>query len=375
MRIVQAPMTSNVKETLRPSELVMRHIEGLRARAHDETRLPTVREMAKLLGVGSSTVSLVYRSLSDQGRIRTEVGNGSFLLPLTKATRKSGRESLQIGIGLEPHDLDDPQGWRSRVYGGLTMGALRIGQQCTLVALYIDAADLESRVRSLDAVVIMPGYLLHRPLLEAADKAGIPTVYLNPPKTGHTQNFVSPDYAGVSEELGRAFLAGGRKNVVMLLSDPWNLMISAHYRMSGLLAGLDYGRNDTQFRIEVAHGFEVEDGRRAMRRMLRHNPRPDAIYTSGDFLAMGCVEELEAQGFSVPGDVSVVGGSGLNLEKYSHPQLTCCAQPYEEIGAELIKMILGLLEAPSQKLPGVIIPMSWVGGASTSKIENDILLR
>jgi len=368
-------MTPLKPENRKPSEAVLRYIESIRANAHDETRLPTVREVARLLGVGPSTVSVVYRGLANQGRIRTEVGNGSFLLPMDNAGKKGGRGGLQIGVDLEPHDLDDPQGWRSRVYGGLAVAALREGRQSTLVPLYINSPDMVDQVQTLDALVIMPGYLLHRPLMDAAAKAGIPVVHLNPPQTGATQNFVSPDYAGASEVLGRAFLGSHRKRVVVLLSDPWPLMISAHYRMSGLLTGLNYGKSDVDFRVEVAHGFEVQDGRRAIQRILKERKMvPDAVYTSGDFLAMGCVEELEARGISVPEQISVVGGSGLNLEKYSHPGLTCCAQPYEEIGSELVRMILRLIEAREKTVPGVLVPMSWVGGATTTETENAILL-
>lgn len=367
-------MTSLSREGLRPSELVLRHIESLPFNGQGETRLPTVRELARLLGVGPSTVSVVYRSLAHQGRIRTEVGNGSFLLPVADRKQKDAARGLQIGVDLEPHDLDDPQGWRSRIYGGIAIAALRVGRQSTLVPLYVDSPDLVSQVKNLDALVIMPGNLLHKPLIEAAAHAGIPVVYLNPPRTGDTCNFVSPDYAGASEVLGRAFLASGRRDVVMLLSDPWPLMVSAHYRMSGLLSGLDFGNASVDFHIEVAHGFEVEHGRRAMRRILENRSSPpDAIYTSGDFLGLGCVEELEARGFSVPDQVSVVGGSGLNLEKYSHPGLTCCAQPYEKIGDELIDMILRLVESPEKTVPGVVVPMVWVGGATTTPVENTIL--
>lgn len=369
-------MATLESENRKPSEAVLRYIENIRTNAHEETRLPTVREVARLLGVGPSTVSVVYRSLASQGKIRTEVGNGSFLLPMSPAGKSGKRGGLQIGVDLEPHDLDDPQGWRSRVYGGLTMAALRVGQQSTLVPLYIDSPNLVDQVQMLDALVIMPGNLLHRPLVDAAAKAGIPVVFLNPPQTGGTENFVSPDYAGASEVLGRAFLASERRKVVVLLSDPWPLMISAHYRMSGLLTGLNYGKSAVDFRIEVAHGFEVQDGRRAMQRILKDRKLiPDAIYTSGDFLAMGCVEELEARGISVPDEVSVVGGSGLNLEKYSHPGLTCCAQPYEEIGSELVRMILRLVESKEKTVPGVLVPMAWVGGATTTQPENAILLQ
>ncbi len=356
-------------ERLRPSEAVLRYIEGLQGNRGEEMRLPTVREIARQLGVGASTVSVVYRSLANEGRIRTEVGNGSFLLPARARSRGGKAGAITIGIGLQAHDLDDPQGWLSRIYGGLTIGALRLGQQVSLVPLYLDAPGLEERVGGLDAVVMLPGDLMHQPLIEAARHAGLPVVYLNPPFNGATRNFVSPDYAAASFQLGKAFRAAGRRKVVLLISDPLASMVSAQYRLSGLLAGMEAGSYELQLNVEIADGFSVEAGREAMRRLLEKE-RPDAVYASGDFLAMGCVEALEECGVDVPGEVSVAGGSGLNLDRYSHPGLTCSAQPYEEVGAELVRMILRLLEDRERDVPGVLVPMAFVGGATTGDTEN-----
>jgi len=358
---------------LRPSEIILQHLESAAFSRNpgSEVRLPTIRELAQRLGVGVSTVGAVYRDLAQQGRIRTEVGNGSFLLP---AQRPDGSAELRIGIGLSREDLADPDGWYSRIYGSITVAALRSGKSAAMVPLDIDGEGITEQVKGLHAIILMPGRLLCQPLVEAAAEAGIPAVYLNAPRAGATENFVSADFAGASEVLGRAFLESGRKDVLILLSDPWHLSVSAHYRMSGLLSGLRYGTgNGVRFRLEIADGFILAKGREAMRRVLADRC-PDAIYTSGDFLAMGCVEELEAHGYSVPDDVSVVGGSGLNLDRYSHPGLTCCAQPYEQIGSELIGMVHRLLDTRSQTVPGVVVPMGWVGGTTTLAEENQILM-
>ncbi|CAN5774411.1 hypothetical protein BH09VER1_BH09VER1_16960 [soil metagenome] len=365
--------SSGPTTSLRPSELILDYLEkaAFADPSAKEVRLPTIRQVAQRLEVGVSTVGAVYRTLAEQGRIRTEVGNGSFLLP---APRKEKSAELRVGIGIPSEELKDPAGWYSRVYGGIAFAALRAGQPITILPL--DLGKLSPQIETLHAVIIMQGRLLQSALVEAAQRVHIPAVFFNPPRLGETENFVSADFAGASETLGRAFETGGRKDVVMLLSDPWHLSISAHYRMSGLLTGLKFGTpNGVHVRIEFADGYEVENGRRAMRQILESAPRcPDAIYTSGDFLAIGCLEELAARGIDSPREVSVVGGSGLNLERYPYPALTCCAQPYDQIGAEIIDMILRLLETKSHKLPGRVIPMGWVGGATTLPEENQVLM-
>jgi len=360
--------------SLRPSEIIFNYLENASFRDDPaaEMRLPTIRDLAEKLGVGVSTVGAAYRTLAKQGRIRTEVGNGSFLLPAAPSAR--GRE-MRIGIGLSSDDLADPQSWHSCVYGGITLASLKASQPMSLMPLDLEQPDVCDRVKRLNGLIVMPGRLLYQPLVDAAREAGIPAVYLHPPKVGETTNFVSADFAGASERLGEAFLASGRKHILLLLSDPWHVSISAHYRLSGLLAGLQFGSgNGVTFRIEVAHGFDVASGRRALARILDEGGSMDAIYASGDFLAMGCVEELEARGRVVPNEVSVIGGSGLDLTRYSHPGLTCCAQPYEQIGLEIMAMIRRLVETRVLAVPGVVVPMRWTGGTTTLAPENQILM-
>ncbi|MBE7158230.1 MAG: substrate-binding domain-containing protein, partial [Rhodospirillales bacterium] len=244
------------------------------------------------------------------------------------------------------------------------------------INLQVTPQELVSQVEKVSAVILMPGRLLYQPLVEAAAQRSIPCVYFNAPNEGEAQNFVSPDYVGSSEVLGRAFHAAGRKNVLFLLGEAWHLSVSAQSRLRGLLVGLQYGvTRDIRLQIDVAGGVSIDCGRAAIRRILDEGGQmPDAIYTTGDFLAVGCVEELTERGFSVPGDVSVAGGSGLELRRYSQPNLTRCAQPYEEIGNEVIAMINRLSIARTAAAPGKVVPMGWIGGATTSAEENKILM-
>ena len=58
------------------------------------TRLPTTRMVADRLGVSISTVQSVYKVLSEEGVIRSEVGNGTFLVrPSVPPARRASAAS------------------------------------------------------------------------------------------------------------------------------------------------------------------------------------------------------------------------------------------------------------------------------------------
>ncbi|MES2307449.1 MAG: substrate-binding domain-containing protein [Verrucomicrobiota bacterium] len=371
------PTPTSFQERLRPSEVVLRYLEtaAFSEPGERQMRLPAIRDLAKKLNVGVSTVAQIYKNLSDKGRIRTEVGNGSFLLPASRAPHP--KDNLKIGIGLFREYLLDPEGWYARIYGGLTLATMNTHSNATFIPLdlHLPKESLQKQVRELQAVLVMPGHLLSHLLVEMANKFHIPVLYLNPPKLGETRNFISVDFAGASEQLGTAFLASKRKRILFMISDPWHQSVSANYRLGGLMTGLQWNSScGVQVEIEVADNYRLEDGKKALRRVLNKTKfRPDAIYAAGDFMALGCIEELESRGLSVPHEVSVVGGSGLSLEGHLHAGLTCSAQPYGKMGAVILEMIQEMTEKQQLHITGRTIPMGWIGGETTLDAENKIL--
>src|SRR5690606_30721401 len=76
------------------------------------------------------------------------------------------------------------------------------------------------------------------------------------------------------------------------------------------------------------------------------------IFTSGDFLALGAMRALRERGIDVPGDVGVVGGTGLEVGAYAHPPLTVLAQPMEDMGQAAAGMLLNMIESGSLRTRG-----------------------
>jgi len=64
-------------------------------RWEDGSRLPTAREISRLVGVSSTTVSKALTSLAEEGTVLRHVGRGSFLRP---SNRTSRRRTGSIGV-------------------------------------------------------------------------------------------------------------------------------------------------------------------------------------------------------------------------------------------------------------------------------------
>lgn len=364
----------------RPSERVSQMIERcyLRIANHEKVRLPTVRELAEQAGVSTATVQKVYRELTQQGRVITEVGNGTFLLPRHSETSRE----LVIALNIRPPSPTNvATEWHTRIYGGMLAESMRSGVAVKFRPLPTEPSGSEKVERALiDEIAEVDALALLFPstnckVIDAYRAAGRPVASVVAPSPQATANFVSPDFFGISQAVAAAMKDCGRRNFVLLLPSPARERISSAQWLAGLGNGFDLDSHPgISLRVLSAGGFEIGHGQRIMAEYLSQpGVEVDAVISSGDFLAIGAVHALKAAGLSVPGDVSVIGGSGLDLHNTPCPNLTRVRQPLEEIGARLFRMLVRLAREEINLLPGEYLPCSIIGGATTRDSENRAL--
>jgi DNA-binding LacI/PurR family transcriptional regulator len=102
----------------------------------------------------------------------------------------------------------------------------------------------------------------------------------------------------------------------------------------------------------VAHGeFSVTGGRAALRNLLVSDRRPTGVICSSDLMAIGVLQEAEAQGLRVPNDLSVVGFDGIDATRWTNPPLTTVEQPIEDIAETAVNALQTLISEPGKPLP------------------------
>ena len=100
--------------------------------------------------------------------------------------------------------------------------------------------------------------------------------------------------------------------------------------------------------LEQTSDFTQEGGAIAMRRILDVRPDVDGIFAASDLLAAGALQVLRTAGRVVPDDVAVVGFDDSSIATASEPTLTSVRQPSEEMGREMVRL---LVEAMSSSRP------------------------
>jgi len=81
-------------------------------------------------------------------------------------------------------------------------------------------------------------------------------------------------------------------------------------------------------------------GVEAVRELLQSPFRPTAVVCVNDYMAVGVLRELRAQGLSVPGDVSVTGFDNIEISEFTNPALTTVNIPRAAIGQMALDALL-----------------------------------
>ncbi|MEK8169144.1 substrate-binding domain-containing protein [Streptomyces sp. M19] len=192
------------------------------------------------------------------------------------------------------------------------------------------------------------------PLPAALARMGIPVVC-----NERLLGAASPPYVGVDNAAGAAaavrhLIAAGRTRIATI-AGPQD-MIGGIDRLAGYRTAL--GVAGLEARVAVGD-FTQESGARAMRELLRDEPRLDAVFVASDLMAIGVLRTLRQAGRAVPDDVAVVGFDDIETARYTEPPLTTVRQPIARLGRELARQLLrlasGLRIEPSLVLPTELV--------------------
>ena len=103
--------------------------------------------------------------------------------------------------------------------------------------------------------------------------------------------------------------------------------------------------------------FTQKAGREAGYRMLSLPERPSAIFAANDVIALGVLEAADALGFSIPGELSLVGYDDIPYASLPRIQLTTVAQPAIEMGSIAAEWLLSsITKRPHRPLHRVLKP-------------------
>ena len=334
----------------------------------------TLDEVARVAGVSRATVSRVVNgnprvggdAKRDVERAIARLG----YIPNQAARALVTRRSDSVGVVIpEPPGMLFGDPFFPRLLRGVSSELSARNLQ--LVLLMPQSPDEEGRVERYLTAGHVDGALLvslhgNDALPDMLAARGVPVVVGGRPPSGDAVSYVDVDNVGGARAAVSHLVAGGRRRIATIAGPPD--MSAGVDRLAGYREALDEAGLARDPALEAAGDFTQDGGAQAMRRVLDARPDVDGVFAASDLMAAGALQVLRAEGRRVPEDVSVVGFDDSSIAATAEPALTSVRQPIEEMGREMVRLLLEQASRPGSVPRKVILATRLVQRRSSEGV-------
>ncbi|MEV0797688.1 LacI family DNA-binding transcriptional regulator [Kribbella sp. NPDC050281] len=310
----------------------------------------TIKDVAALAGVSLGTVSNYLngtRTVSPDTRTRIERAIEVTRYVPNRAVRTL-RGNRTHTVGLLVPDAGNP--FFTEIARGVEDAARGRGD----VLVYCDTAGdperqslyirrlAEMRVGGLviSATASMP------PDLGDLEAVGTPIVVVGGEEMALSTSRVTFDHHLGGKLAMRHVLDLGHRQVLYAGGPGGELVVQARYQ--GALAALDERGEDHALLHRVdATGRSVRERSELADEIMAMRPRPTAVLCGNDLIAIAIVNTLIRRGWSVPGDIAIVGYDDISDAQLAVVPLTTVRQPAYEIGTSAAKLLFERADDPA----------------------------
>jgi LacI family transcriptional regulator len=313
-------------------------------------RKPTLRDVAKMAGVSTATVSNVLNDSKNVGgeakqRIHNAVRTLNYI-PNNLA--KSLRMKKSKLIGLMISDISNP--FFPPVVRGIEDVLAKNGFN---VLLCDTDSDPEKERRYLKVLLgrRIDGLIVS---LAGAEDAhfrdlDLPVVFFNRiPDEGPFNTVETENVEGGLLAADHLAKHGFRR--IAVIAGPQHLSVGKE-RLVGFLNGIAKNGLPTDQRLIAVCPFTADAGYRAMESFMALPEPPEAVFTCNNALTIGAFRFLREGGFSIPRDIALIGYDDLDWTTLVEPPLTVIRHPGFEMGLETGKLIMECLRNQESRIP------------------------
>lgn len=307
-----------------------------------------MRDIAKIAGVSSATVSRVINGLNSvrpatAERVRRVIEEHRFIPNGSATTLKYGRSST---YGLIIPDITNPFFPEFiHAFEGLLADTDRNMLMATTASHppRVQKTIHRMLVSQVDGIALLASEIETEPI-EAMMKNRVPLVTMDRRVVGKGLSDVSVDNdRGMREAISHLVRLRHRKiGYIGGIAGP---TISDHRLNSFIDAMQSHGLQvETQF-LRIGN-FRISGGETAMTELLELNKRPTAVVTANDLTAIGALRVIHRNGLTVPDDFSVVGFDDIELSDIVYPPLTTIHLPRHEMAKKFVSALAAFAQDP-----------------------------
>lgn len=341
----------------------------------------TISNIAKEAGVSLATVS---RVLNDSGYVKDETRK-KVIKVINKynytpsAIARSLSKSVTNTIGVIVPDITNP------FFGEIIKGISEIAEINNLNIILCDADEdvtkelkaiktlREQRIRGL---IISPTSVendLNSDYLQALNKLGTPVILVD----GHLKysnfNGVFVDNIKGSYDAVEALIAAGHKDIAIITgrmnSKP------AQDRLLGYEKALIMNNIGINNDLIFYGDYSIDSGYNMTKKILSMPNRPSAIFSSSNFMTLGCLKALNEYRLSIPKDMAIISFDKIDFIEIFDINISYVNGPSRELGKLGMSLLIDSINKDSSKEINniTLTPMLELKGSEILIKEKSIL--
>ncbi|EHC9866085.1 substrate-binding domain-containing protein [Vibrio alginolyticus] len=132
-------------------------------------------------------------------------------------------------------------------------------------------------------------------------------------------------------------------------------------------AGLEFNANWI-----IESDFECEGGYQAFKKMAQRGALPSSIFVSNDMMAMGVINAANELDIKVPDDLSIIGYDDIHIAKFMSPSLTTIHQPKYRLGQAAVETLVRRLDDKSTEAQVVQLEPTLVERKSVKRLKSNL---
>ena len=315
-------------------------------------RASSVKDVAARAGVSLGTVSNVLNrpdrvSPATRARVEDAMRDLGFVRNESARQLRAGHSRTLAYVLLDarnPFFTDVAEGAeRAAEAAGLSLFLCHSDNRASREGDYL-AHLVEQRVQGILVTPVDP----EAAVLDDVRRNGTPLVIVD--RTRHDDQFCS---VAVDDDLGgrlavEHLIERGHTRVAFI-GGP-DTIGQVRDRLRGARgAWSDAGLPADQLTVIPTDGLTVIEGRSAGERLMGigRGRRPTAAFCANDLLALGLLQQLSTSGFTVPGDLAIVGYDDIEYASAAAVPLTSVRQPRQELGRRAAELVLDEADNPA----------------------------
>ncbi|MCR4782246.1 MAG: LacI family transcriptional regulator [Lachnospiraceae bacterium] len=316
----------------------------------------TIKDIAKICGVGTSTVSRAINNdpgVNEKTKERVlEAVRKYHYIPNNSAVNLKKSESNNVAVLVKGRNNPFFQSMYSVFETELQK------HEYTFTMREVGAYEDEMRIaqelireKRLKGIIFLGGMV--GDVDEKLEHIDIPSVLCTVAVTMESCNhsLVAIDDVKESEKVVNYLIRQGHKKIAMITGVRSDSGIGA-LRLKGYEKALD--ENGIEFDENLIINmdddipdYSYENGYVVTKKLLESGHKFSALFAASDTTAFGAYRAILESGKRIPEDISVVGFDGIDMANFMYPSLTTIKQPGERMAKEAVRLLHDEIEGNS----------------------------